>query len=61
MFHDIHGFRHQWGYNLLMGLDFLMKIGDVVDVERGFIQIQNAFKLDVQVLPPNTILMLFIH
>jgi hypothetical protein len=22
------------GYNLLMGLDFLMKIGDVVDVEK---------------------------
>jgi hypothetical protein len=44
-----------------MGLDFLMKIGDVMDVERGFIQIKNGPELDVQVLPPNTILMLFIH
>jgi hypothetical protein len=43
------------GYNLLMGLDCLMKIGDVVDVEKGFIQIRNNPKLDVQVLLPNTI------
>jgi hypothetical protein len=49
------------GYNLLMGLDFLMKIGDVVDVERGLIQIRIGLELDVQVLLPNTILMLFIH
>jgi hypothetical protein len=43
------------GYNLLMGLDFLMKIGDVVDVEKGLIQIKNGPRLDVQVLPPNAI------
>jgi hypothetical protein len=49
------------GYNLLMGLDFLMKIGDVADVERGLIQIRIGLELDVQVLLPNTILMLFIH
>jgi hypothetical protein len=49
------------GYNLLMGLDFLMKISDVVNVEKGLIQIRNGLELDVQVLPPNTILMLFIH
>jgi hypothetical protein len=27
------------GYNLLMGLEFFMKIRDVVDVEKGLIQI----------------------
>jgi len=43
------------GYNMLMGLDFFMKIGDVVDVEKGLIQIKNSPGLDVQVLPPNTI------
>jgi hypothetical protein len=32
-----------------------MKIGDVVDVEKGLIQIKNGHGLDVQVLPPNTI------
>jgi hypothetical protein len=43
------------GYNLLMGLNFLMKIGAVVDVEKGLIQITNSPGLDVQVLSPNTI------
>ncbi len=43
------------GYNLLMGLDFLMKIGDVVDVEKGLIQIKNGPGLNVQVLLPNII------
>jgi hypothetical protein len=50
-----------YGYNLLMGLDFLMKIWDVMDVEKCLIQIRNGPKLDVQLLPPNTILMFFIH
>jgi hypothetical protein len=43
------------GYNLLMGLDRFMKIRDVVDVEKGFIQIRNDPRQDVQVLLPNTI------
>jgi hypothetical protein len=43
------------GYNLLMGLNFLLKIGAVMDVERGLIQITNNPGLDVQVLSPNTI------
>jgi hypothetical protein len=38
-----------------MGLDFLMKIGDVVDVGKGLIQIKNGHGLDVQVLLANTI------
>ncbi len=43
------------GYNLLMGLDFFMKIGDVVDVGKGLTQIKNGLGIDVQVLPRNTI------
>jgi predicted aspartyl protease len=29
------------GYDVLLGLDFLMKIGTVVDVERGLIQVRH--------------------
>ncbi len=47
------------GYNLLMGLDRLMKIGDVVDVEKGFIQIRNGPRQDVQVLLPNNITVVY--
>jgi len=43
------------GYNLLMGLNFFMKIGDVMDVEKCLIQIKNWPRLDVQVVPPNII------
>jgi hypothetical protein len=42
-------------YNLLMGLDFLMKIGDVVGVGKCLIQIKNGLGIDVQILPRNTI------
>jgi hypothetical protein len=38
-----------------MGLDFLMEISAVVDVERGLIQIKNSPGLDVQVLSLNII------
>jgi hypothetical protein len=38
-----------------MGLDFVMKIRAVVDVERGLTQIKNSLGLDVQVLPLNII------
>jgi hypothetical protein len=38
-----------------MGLDFFMKIGDVVDVGKGLTQIKNGLGIDVQVLPRNTI------
>jgi len=43
------------GYNLLMGLNFFMKIGDVMDVEKCLIQIKNGPRLDVQVVPWNII------
>jgi hypothetical protein len=38
-------------YDVLLGLDFLMKIGAVVDVERGLIQIRRGPRTNVEVLP----------
>jgi len=38
-------------YDVLLGLDFLMKIGAIVDVERGLIQVKKGPKADVEVLP----------
>jgi hypothetical protein len=34
-----------YNYDLLLGFDFLMKIGIVVDVEKGIIQVQNIHVL----------------
>jgi hypothetical protein len=39
------------GYDMLLGLDFLMKIGAVVDVERGLIQVRHGPGTNVEVLP----------
>jgi len=39
------------GYNVLLGLDFLMKIGAVLDVERGLIQVRHGHGTNVEVLP----------
>ncbi len=39
------------GYDVLLGLDFLMKIGAVLDVERGLIQVRHGPGIDVEVLP----------
>jgi hypothetical protein len=38
------------GYDVLLGLDFLMKIGAVVDVERGLIQVRHGPGINVEVL-----------
>jgi len=38
-------------YNVLLGLDFLMKIGAVVDVERGLIKVRHGPGTNVEVLP----------
>jgi predicted aspartyl protease len=38
-------------YDVLLGLDFLMKIGSVVDVERGLIQVRHGLGTNVEVLP----------
>jgi hypothetical protein len=39
------------GYDVLFGLDFLMKFGAVVDVERGLIQVRHGPGTNVEVLP----------
>jgi len=39
------------GYDVLLGLDFLMKIGAVVDVEQGLIQVRHGPGTNVEVLP----------
>jgi hypothetical protein len=38
-------------YDVLLGLDFLIKIGAIVDVERGLIQVRKGPGVDVEVLP----------
>jgi len=35
-------------YDLLLGLDFLMKIGAVVDVEKGTIQVRHGPRANVE-------------
>ncbi len=38
-------------YDVLLGLDFLIKIGTIVDVERGLIQVRHGPGANVEVLP----------
>jgi hypothetical protein len=38
-------------YNVLLGFDFLMKIGAIVDVERRLIQVRKGPGTNVEVLP----------
>jgi hypothetical protein len=45
-------------YDLLLRLDFLMKIGVVVDVENGIIHVQNGLGITMEVLPLNVVNML---
>ncbi len=45
-------------YDLLLGLDFLIKIRTVVTVEKGAIQVRNEPGMEVEVLPLNVINML---
>jgi hypothetical protein len=45
-------------YDLLLGLDFLIKIGVIVDVEKGIIQVHNGPRIKVEVLPLNVVNML---
>jgi predicted aspartyl protease len=40
-------------YDLLLGLDFLMKIGAMVDVEKGIIQVKHEPRANVEMLPLN--------
>jgi hypothetical protein len=45
-------------YDELSGLDFLMKIRIVVDVEKGVIQVWNGTRMVVELLPLNVVNML---
>ncbi len=38
-------------YDVLLGLDFLMKIGTIVDVGRGLIQVRKGLRTNLEVLP----------
>jgi hypothetical protein len=38
-------------YDIMLGLDFFMKIGVVVDVEKGVIHVQNGPSMEVELLP----------
>jgi hypothetical protein len=38
-------------YDVLLGLDLLIKIGAIVDVEQGLIQVRKGPGADVEVLP----------
>jgi hypothetical protein len=38
-------------YDVLLGLDFLMKIGAIVDVEQGLIQVRKGLETNMEVLP----------
>jgi predicted aspartyl protease len=45
-------------YDVLLGLDFLIKIGAIVDVERGLIEVRHGPGPDVEVLPLTMVNML---
>jgi len=45
-------------YDVLLGLDFLIKIGAIIDVERGWIQVRHGPGPDVEVLPLTMVNML---
>jgi hypothetical protein len=40
-----------YSYDVLFGLDFMIKIGAIVDVERGLIQVRHGLGTNVEVLP----------
>jgi hypothetical protein len=45
-------------YDVLLGLDFLIKIGVVVDVEQGLIQVRQGWRDNVHAFPLNMVNML---
>jgi hypothetical protein len=45
-------------YDVLLGLDLLIKIGTIVDVERGLIQVRHGPRTKVEVLPLTMVNML---
>jgi uncharacterized membrane protein len=47
-----------YNYDISSGLDFLMKIGTIVDLEKGVIHVWNKPSIIVEVLPFNVVNML---
>jgi len=45
-------------YDVLLGLDFLIKIGAIVDVEQGLIQVKHGLGVNVKILPLTMVNML---
>jgi hypothetical protein len=45
-------------YDVLLSLDFLTKIGAMVDVEKGIIQMRNGPGMEVELLPLSIVNML---
>jgi len=45
-------------YDVLLGLDFLMKIGAIVDVEKGVMHVWNKPGVTIEILPLNVVNML---
>jgi hypothetical protein len=45
-------------YDVLLRLDFLIKIGAIMDVERGLIQVKHGPRAQVEVLPLTMVNML---
>jgi hypothetical protein len=44
-----------YNYNVLLGLDFLIKISAVVDIERSLIHVYQGPRSDAQELPLNMV------
>jgi hypothetical protein len=47
-----------YNYDLSLGLDFLMKVGRIVDFKKGVIHVWNRPSIVVEVLPFNVVNML---
>jgi hypothetical protein len=47
-----------YNYDILLGLDFLMKIETIVDVEKGVIKVQNSPRMVVELFPLTLVNML---
>jgi hypothetical protein len=45
-------------YDLLLGLDFFIRIGAIIDMEKGMIQMKQGPRNDIQVFPLNMVNML---
>jgi len=45
-------------YDVLLGLEFLIKIGAIMDVERSLIQVRHGPRAQVEVLPLTMVNML---